>query len=64
MMFRRVSLWDVEKERLVVLTRKAIYSIKYDFISLKILEYNRVPISQVDTLVTGELVYPSSSLAP
>ena len=59
-----VSLWDVEKERLVVLTRKAIYSIKYDFISLKILEYNRVPISQVDTLVSGELVYPSSSLAP
>ncbi|XP_076684065.1 tumor protein p63-regulated gene 1-like protein isoform X2 [Andrena cerasifolii] len=59
-----VSLWDVEKERLVVLTRTAIYSIKYDFISLKILEYNRVPISQVDTLVSGELVYPSSSLAP
>ncbi|CAK9818177.1 Tumor protein p63-regulated gene 1 protein [Anthophora quadrimaculata] len=59
-----ISLWDVEKERLVILTKKAFYSIKYDFISLKILEYNQVPLSQIDTLVTGELVYPSSSLAP
>ncbi|XP_076167514.1 tumor protein p63-regulated gene 1-like protein isoform X2 [Ptiloglossa arizonensis] len=59
-----ISLWDIEKERLVVLTKKAIYSIKYDFISLKILEYNRVPLSQIDTLISGELIYPSSSLAP
>ncbi|XP_017880057.1 tumor protein p63-regulated gene 1-like protein isoform X1 [Ceratina calcarata] len=59
-----ISLWDTEKERLVILTTKAIYSIKYDFISLKILEYNRVPLSQIDTLVSGELVYPTASLAP
>lgn len=59
-----ISLWDTEKERLVILTTKAIYSIKYDFISLKILEYNRVPLSQIDTFVFGELVYPAASLAP
>ncbi|XP_006564580.2 tumor protein p63-regulated gene 1-like protein isoform X2 [Apis mellifera] len=59
-----ISLWDIEKERLVILTNKAIYSIKYDFISLKILEYNRIPLLQIDTLVSGELVYPPSSLAP
>ncbi|XP_054009816.1 tumor protein p63-regulated gene 1-like protein isoform X2 [Hylaeus anthracinus] len=59
-----ISLWDVEKERLIVLTKKALYSVKYDFISLKILEYNRVPLSEIDTLVSGELVYPSTSLAP
>ncbi|XP_043509402.1 tumor protein p63-regulated gene 1-like protein isoform X1 [Frieseomelitta varia] len=59
-----ISLWDIEKERLIILTRRAIYSIKYDFISLKILEYNRIPLMQIDTLVCGELVYPSSSLAP
>ncbi|XP_050492936.1 tumor protein p63-regulated gene 1-like protein isoform X2 [Bombus huntii] len=59
-----ISLWDIEKERLVILSKKAIYSIKYDFISLKILEYNRIPLLQIDTLVSGELVYPSSSLAP
>lgn len=60
----RISLWDIEKERLIILTNKAIYSIKYDFISLKILEYNRIPLLQIDTLVSGELVYPPSSLAP
>ncbi|XP_043796938.1 tumor protein p63-regulated gene 1-like protein isoform X2 [Apis laboriosa] len=59
-----ISLWDIEKERLVILTNKAIYSIKYDFISLKILEYNRISLLQIDTLVSGELVYPPSSLAP
>ncbi|XP_076640244.1 tumor protein p63-regulated gene 1 protein isoform X2 [Colletes latitarsis] len=59
-----ISLWDIEKERLIVLTKKALYSVKYDFISLKILEYNRVPLSQIDTLISGELVYPSSSLTP
>ncbi|XP_076652333.1 tumor protein p63-regulated gene 1-like protein isoform X3 [Halictus rubicundus] len=59
-----ISLWDIEKERLVLLTKKAIYSIKYDFISLKILEYNRIPLSQIDTLVSGELIYPPSSLVP
>ncbi|KZC09177.1 PREDICTED: tumor protein p63-regulated gene 1-like protein [Dufourea novaeangliae] len=59
-----ISLWDTEKERLVLLTKKAIYTIKYDFISLKILEYNRIPLSQIDTMVSGELIYPSASLAP
>ncbi|XP_031830597.1 tumor protein p63-regulated gene 1-like protein isoform X2 [Nomia melanderi] len=59
-----ISLWDTEKERLVLLTWKAIYSVKYDFISLKILEYNRIPLSQIDTVVFGELIYPPSSLAP
>ncbi|XP_078044304.1 tumor protein p63-regulated gene 1-like protein isoform X4 [Augochlora pura] len=59
-----ISLWDIEKERLVLLTKKAIYSVKYDFISLKILEYNRIPLSQIDTLVSGELIYPPTSLAP
>ncbi|XP_033185480.1 tumor protein p63-regulated gene 1-like protein isoform X2 [Bombus vancouverensis nearcticus] len=59
-----ISLWDIEKERLVILSKKAIYSIKYDFISLKILEYNRIPLLQIDTLISGELVYPPSSLAP
>lgn len=59
-----ISLWDIQKERLVVLTKTALYSIKYDFISLKILEYNRIPLTQIDTLISGELVYPSSSLVP
>ncbi|KAK2587800.1 hypothetical protein KPH14_003903 [Odynerus spinipes] len=59
-----ISLWDTEKERLVLLTTKCLYSVKYDFISLKILEYNQVPLANLDTVVIGELIYPSSSFAP
>ncbi|KYM95933.1 PREDICTED: tumor protein p63-regulated gene 1-like protein isoform X1 [Cyphomyrmex costatus] len=59
-----ISLWDTEKERLVLLATKALYSVKYDFISLKILDFNRIPILLFDTIVTGNIIYPSSSLAP
>ncbi|RLU23382.1 hypothetical protein DMN91_003586 [Ooceraea biroi] len=59
-----ISLWDTEKERLVLLATNALYSVKYDFISLKILDFNRVPISLLDTVITGDLIYPTASLAP
>lgn len=54
----------MEKERLLLLSTEALYSVKYDFISLKILDFNRIPISLFDTIIIGELVYPSASLAP
>lgn len=60
----RISLWDTEKERVVLLSKKALYSVKYDFISLKILSYNQIPLSELDTMIAGELIYPSASLAP
>ncbi|XP_012269415.2 tumor protein p63-regulated gene 1-like protein isoform X2 [Athalia rosae] len=60
----QISLWDTEKERLILLTRNALYTIKYDFISLKTLEYGRVPLPEIDTVVNGELVYPPTSLVP
>lgn len=60
----RISLWDTEKERLVLLTKNFLFSIKYDLISLKILEYNKVSLMDVDTLIAGDLIYPSKSLLP
>ncbi|XP_029168544.1 tumor protein p63-regulated gene 1-like protein isoform X2 [Nylanderia fulva] len=59
-----ISLWDTEKERLVLLSPRALYSVKYDFISLKILDFNRIPISLFDTIIAGDLIYPPTSLAP
>ncbi|KAG8035277.1 hypothetical protein G9C98_001767 [Cotesia typhae] len=58
------DLWDTEKERVVLLTKNALYTIKYDFISLKLLEFNRVPMIEVDTIAYGELEYPKTSIAP
>ncbi|XP_014214254.1 tumor protein p63-regulated gene 1-like protein isoform X2 [Copidosoma floridanum] len=59
-----ISIWDTEKERLVLLTKESLYWVKYDLISLKIIEYHRISLTDVDTLVAGELVYPPTSILP
>lgn len=64
MIFDRISLWDTEKERIVLLTKNAIYTIKYDFISMKILQFNRTPLTEIDTIAEGELEYPPKSAVP
>lgn len=60
----RISFWDNERERIVVLTKEYLIVIKYDFIALKILNHYKVPFHNIDTLTVGDLVYPSGSLAP
>jgi hypothetical protein len=60
----RISLWDTEKERLVLMTTFSLLSIKYDFISMKALEHQRVSLPSVDTMVVGELIYPPGSMVP
>ncbi|XP_034949925.1 tumor protein p63-regulated gene 1-like protein [Chelonus insularis] len=59
-----ISLWDTEKERMVLLTKNALFSIKYDFISLKIREFHRVPLAEIDKIAYGELEYPAKSVVP
>jgi len=62
--FYRISLWDNEKERLILLTTQVLITVKYDFIALKRLEFQKVSLDSVDTLIVGDLVYPSGSLVP
>ncbi|KAK7865901.1 hypothetical protein R5R35_005621 [Gryllus longicercus] len=59
-----ISLWDNEKERLILLTENSLITVKYDFIALKQLEHRKIPLETVDTLVIGDLIYPSGSLVP
>ncbi|XP_069683381.1 tumor protein p63-regulated gene 1-like protein isoform X1 [Periplaneta americana] len=59
-----ISLWDHEKERLILLTSNSLFTVKYDFIALKQLDVRRVPLDRVDTLVIGDLIYPTGSLVP
>lgn len=59
-----ISLWDSEKERLIVLTSKCVITVKYDFIALRTQDIRKVPLERIDTLVIGELSYPPSSLIP
>ncbi|XP_063989850.1 tumor protein p63-regulated gene 1-like protein [Diachasmimorpha longicaudata] len=59
-----ISLWDTEKERIVILTKNSILTVKYDFISLKVIAFHRIPLGDVDTVACGELEYPAASVAP
>ncbi|KAJ8683261.1 hypothetical protein QAD02_019053 [Eretmocerus hayati] len=63
-MLTEITLWDTEKERLVLLTKDALYCVKYDLIILRIVEYSRISLPDVDTLIAGELVYPPTSFLP
>ncbi|XP_037085905.1 tumor protein p63-regulated gene 1-like protein [Pollicipes pollicipes] len=59
-----IDHWDVEKERLVLLTERALLVIKYDFISLQAVEVTRVRLNTPDRVTIGELTYPHASITP
>ncbi|KAF4525864.1 hypothetical protein B566_EDAN015967 [Ephemera danica] len=59
-----ISLWDTEKERLILLSSRVLIIVKYDFIALKRLDHRKIPLTLIDTLVIGELIYPPGSLVP
>lgn len=60
----RITTWDVEKERLVLLTEKSLLIIKYDFINLRLVEYKRLSLALFDRVAIGELKYPDGSFIP
>lgn len=59
-----ITLWDHEKERIILLTSRLVMTIKYDFIAMKQLDFKKTYLDDLDTVVIGELVYPPSSLVP
>lgn len=60
----RISHWDHERERMVILTKKSIWIVKYDFIAMRIIEKERHELNKFDTIQIGLLTYPSSSIVP
>ncbi|XP_066996138.1 tumor protein p63-regulated gene 1-like protein [Anabrus simplex] len=59
-----ISLWDNDKERLILLSAHSLTTVKYDFIALKQLEHRKIALEEIDTLIIGDLVYPTGSLVP
>ncbi|XP_047512745.1 tumor protein p63-regulated gene 1-like protein isoform X3 [Pieris napi] len=59
-----ITLWDNEKERIVLITSRLVMIIKYDFIAMKQMDFRKTYLDDLDTVVIGELVYPPSSLVP
>ncbi|KAI1309349.1 p63-regulated -like protein [Halotydeus destructor] len=59
-----ISSWDIERERLVYLTEHSVLVIKFDFIRVKLLEFQRYDTRKFDRLAVGVLKYPIGSLIP
>jgi len=60
----RIDHWDMEKERLVLLTTKSILIVNFDFIRSAVNEFHRILLSTVSRVQAGDLVYPPSSFMP
>ncbi|ROT72148.1 Mossy fiber terminal-associated vertebrate-specific presynaptic protein [Penaeus vannamei] len=59
-----INHWDIEKERVVILCDLSLLVVKYDFIALRHLEFNRIYLSSLENIQIGELTYPDHSLVP
>ncbi|XP_077534840.1 tumor protein p63-regulated gene 1-like protein isoform X2 [Haemaphysalis longicornis] len=59
-----IDHWDTEKERLVFLTDYSLIVLKYDFITLRLLEYRRLHLKAFDIVQVGLLTYPNKSFMP
>ncbi|KAL7059753.1 hypothetical protein AAHC03_013924 [Spirometra sp. Aus1] len=59
-----IDHWNNEHERIIVLTERSFYIIKYDFLHGNIRESRRVGLGQLVSVTTGPLVFPTKSLMP
>ncbi|XP_029142318.1 tumor protein p63-regulated gene 1 protein-like, partial [Protobothrops mucrosquamatus] len=57
-----IDHWNVEKERIVMLTDAALLVCKYDFIMLKCLDLQRIPLRYIERISTGPFAFPEKSL--
>jgi hypothetical protein len=55
-----VDHWDLEKERLVILTDNNLISVRYNFIHGVVEEMKFIPLAAVTNIIFGDFQYPSS----
>ena len=58
----RIDHWDHEKERIVLITKKTLCLVKYNFIGLKVDEMRKVPLINCDKIQIGRFVYPKTTM--
>ncbi|XP_029205413.2 tumor protein p63-regulated gene 1-like protein isoform X1 [Acropora millepora] len=57
-----IDHWDHEKERIILITKKALCIVKYNFIGLKVDEVKKIPLIQCDKIQIGRFVYPKNTM--
>ncbi|CAH8588653.1 unnamed protein product [Dicrocoelium dendriticum] len=60
----RIDHWNNEHERLVILTERNFYILRYDFLQCRLRDSRRIGLGQLTSVTTGPLVFPSKSLMP
>jgi len=60
----RIDHWDMEKERLVLLTTKSILVVNFDFIRVAVTDFQRILLHNISGIQIGDLVYPAISVMP
>lgn len=56
-----INHWDIDKERLLLITTKHLVFVKYDFITLRRLDCSKRQFGEYEGIVMAPLVYPSGS---
>lgn len=56
----RIDHWDLERERLIVLTDNSLIVVKYNFINSSVEELKYIPFSHVTEAVYGDFQYTST----
>lgn len=59
-----IDHWDMERERLVLLTRESLLVVKYDFVAMKARSSKRVALNIISVVEIGDLFYPQYSVMP
>ncbi|XP_068754060.1 tumor protein p63-regulated gene 1-like protein isoform X1 [Montipora capricornis] len=57
-----IDHWDHEKERLLLITKKTLCVVKYNFIGVKVHEIKKIPLIHCDKIQIGRFVYPKNSM--
>jgi len=60
----RIDHWDMEKERLMLLTTKSVLIVHFDFIRMVVNDFRRILLNTVNRVQIGDLVYPATSVMP
>jgi len=59
-----IDHWDMDREKIILLTENSMFVIKYNFINQRLYEHRRIMLHIINSVSVGDFKYPNSSLMP